>query len=75
MTSYFSIFKATLINLPTPVGRCSVVFPKNLSEVGNPYSVGHHILARSQTGTGRNPRVLTADRLGGNFRGNGQRRL
>ena len=24
MTSYFSIFKATLINLPTPVGRCLV---------------------------------------------------
>ena len=24
MTSYFSIFKATLINLPTPVGSCLV---------------------------------------------------
>ena len=22
MTSYFSIFRATLINLPTPVGSC-----------------------------------------------------
>jgi hypothetical protein len=32
MTSYFSIFKATLINLPTPVGSCLVRVHRESSE-------------------------------------------